>query len=305
IAFVGSGLFPRASASHSYPNWTRALAWSPDGSKIALSTMEGSIQIVNSITSKLISEWQATDGYPIALSWNPGSDHLAVSEGYRVKIWKTDGSLLRVFTGYKDFILPIVWSPDGSKIATISTESYPNMLIWDVDTGDEVFSTQIPVALSLDWSHDGQLLAIGSLGKIEIWDSQTFEWVQTWELDDLGLVTWVAWGPDDTLLASVDGLNRQSYKVRIWERETGQVTTEYAKHNDVINMLVWQPDGLSIASASADKTIHIWDSDTGHTSRIIQGKDRLYGVDWSPDGTQLAYGDLNGELVIVPIVSER
>ncbi|KAB2893766.1 MAG: hypothetical protein F9K28_07395, partial [Bacteroidetes bacterium] len=306
VALMAWGmLFNETTAQvETYPNWTRALDWSPDGSKIALSTMEGSIQIFDSMEGQWISAWQANDGYPIALSWNPGSDRLAISEGYTVKIWKADGSLDRDFTGYQDFILPIVWSPDGSKIATISTESYPNVLIWDVETGDEVFSTQIPLAMSLDWSHDGQLLAIGGLGKIEVWDAQTFEWVQTWELDDLGLVTWVAWSPDDTLLASADGLNRQSYKARIWNGEAGQVTTNYGGHGDIINSLTWSPNGANIASASTDGTIHIWNARTGENLRIIQGNDRLFATDWSPDGTQLAYGDLNGDLVIIPISSD-
>jgi len=63
----------------------------------------------------------------------------------------------------------------------------------------------------------------------------------------------------------------------------------YKGHTNIVESVAWSPDNKYIASASADKTVHVWDANNGvrfltyasHTSSVLS-------VAWSPDGKYIA-----------------
>jgi GTPase SAR1 family protein len=60
-------------------------------------------------------------------------------------------------------------------------------------------------------------------------------------------------------------------------------------HSRWIGRIAWSPDGKILASPSEDKTIRLWDAQTGQHLRTLKGhSDRVYSVAWSPDGKTLA-----------------
>ncbi|MGE4168377.1 MAG: hypothetical protein AB7E68_02420, partial [Candidatus Babeliales bacterium] len=70
-------------------------------------------------------------------------------------------------------------------------------------------------------------------------------------------------------------------------------------HTDSVFSVAWSPDGTKLASGSWDKTIKIWNAQTGTELQTLTGHTGfVHSVAWSPDGTKLASGSYDKTIKI-------
>ncbi len=243
------------------------LAWSPDGTSIASSSLDETIKL-----------WDATTG--------------ETRLTYR-------GNSLQAFV--------FAWSPDGRSIAATSGLSSENVQVWDTSTGDASlrhtpFTAHSEQIYALSWSPDGKYIASASDdATVQVWDALTGHSVFTYRGHTLGVQT-VAWSPDGKRIAS----SSADKTVQVWDATTGGNILVHYAHHDKINAVAWSPGGTHIASASDDTTMQVWDSSTGRkafTNSSHSGG--VTAVAWSPNGLYIASASLDETVQVVYALTGR
>ncbi|HEX2907689.1 MAG TPA: WD40 repeat domain-containing protein [Phototrophicaceae bacterium] len=155
------------------------------------------------------------------------------------------------------------WSPNGNLLANngFAIEQGDAFRIWDIDQGGEkVFSASLngdrPI-YDLDFSPDGQYLAIGSgLTEVLIF-SLAAQDLKSSLGGDMAAITAVSWCSDGSKLAAADSYGSLS----IWDVATARKLVYIEKaHTGWIGRVEWASSGTKLATlGSEDNTLRVWD----------------------------------------------
>src|SRR5256885_945326 len=66
--------------------------------------------------------------------------------------------------------------------------------------------------------------------------------------------------PDGRVLATAAGYDQRT--IQLWDTESGKQFRTLEGHSDFVTDLVFSNDGLTLASASSDETVRLWDTRT-------------------------------------------
>ena len=208
-------------------NGVFAVAWSPDGQRIASCADDKTVQVWDASTGKRLASLTGHTSYVHAVAWSPdGRRIVSGSWDKTVQMWDAStGKRLLSFTGHKSAVLAVAWSPDGRRIAS---------------GGDN------PVQA---WSPGGRSKYDTA---VQVWDTDTGRNMLTYTGHTSGVYA-VSWSPDGRRVASC-GDNT----VQVWDAGMGQRLGTYTSHTDNVRAVAWSPDGRRIASGSWDSTVQVW-----------------------------------------------
>jgi WD40 repeat protein len=96
-------------------------------------------------------------------------------------------------------------------------------------------------------------------------------------------VTWLAFSPDGTRLASGSADNT----VKLWDVATGTQLLSLEGHVERVNAGAFSPDGRTLATADHGEVVRLWDGGRGREVFTLRGGVAL-GLAFSPDGKYLA-----------------
>jgi hypothetical protein len=181
--------------------------------------------------------------------------------------------------------------------------------LWEVKTGHDrvslvpakrrTFEHAIGQAKTVAFSPDGKTIAAAGYydHAIHEWDTTTCVERRRWT-GPPGVVWTIAFSPDGSLLGATGGFADR--EIRLLDRSTGKAAHTLSGHKGGVLQVAFSPSGSTLASASNDETLRIWDVASGsEVARFRVPKAVFLSISFSTDGRVLASADLvSGEICL-------
>jgi WD40 repeat protein len=239
-----------------------------------------------------------------SLAYEPNAKLLASPAGFgQIFLYRADdGTFVRALRGHTDMVTSVAFSPDGKWLA--SGDQRGVIRIWNVADGTVVrewAAHSEEKIIAMLFSPDGRLLVSGAPRAVNIWSTE--DWSLVKQLVPADVLASAAFSSDGRLLAIgsyfintiiirlsdwrevlfipsgaralVFSPNGQSLAmsygkgIEILSLSDGKTLRVLRGHNDTVNYLAFSHDGKLLASASADKTIALWDPSVGRVLRTM------------------------------------
>ena len=278
---------------YSYPG--TAVAWSPDGTRIAVGNQQGTVQVISSTFWNILLTYRGHTGPIDSTAWSPDGKHIASVGGGIVQVWDAiTGNSLLTYQAHSALVKFAEWSPDGKHIASSSkNDSTETWDVWDVPTGHTIWTYRdIPSsAATLAWSPDNKHIAFIDRS-VHVVEANTGKTVFTFT--NIYPITDVAWSSDSRYLASTgyDG------KVSVRSADTGTPVLTHTGRSEFMTAIAWSPDNKYLAVGDSRGVVQLLKINVKDSVLSIADDPvfSYYGscmdiskIKWSFDATRIAY----------------
>jgi eukaryotic-like serine/threonine-protein kinase len=284
-----------------------SVSFSSQGDLLAVGARDGEVTVWEIPSRQVILQRPGNADDFGRLAFSPTGDLLAYYDGSNpqkaIVLWnsrqRAEVRRLSVNNSPRD----LAFTRDGELFSADVT--HPGRITaWDVSGGAVLFHLDV----ELQNHGSGRIFSISDDGLIAAYALKKPGTVRLQELKkQTGFsikvtdeyTTALAFGRDGQILATGSGYSDGA--IKLWNAQF-QALGSLEGHRSWVSSLKMLPDGMTLASASADHTIRLWDLKTRRPTRTLRGQnDELWTMDVSPDGRWLASGCRDGSVCLFDI----
>ncbi len=228
--------------------------------------------------------------YPVAYS--PDGQWIA-SGDWDNKVFMWDAHTMEYIASlpHSGNIRVLAFSPDSSWLV-VGSAMDDSLSIWDVTTARRRNKLKGPggdVVQAVAVSPDGaRIAAADSVGAVSIMEAATGAVVDSFRMFGSASIAKksLAYSPNGRFLA---GTGEDGTQIDIRDTQTRRRSGRLTGHTDAISSVSFSGDGLLLASASADRTVRIWEVASLKCVAVLTGHtDAVFSAVFHPDGKRLA-----------------
>ncbi|MBO3747215.1 PD40 domain-containing protein [Streptosporangiaceae bacterium NEAU-GS5] len=258
----------------------RAIAFSPDGSRLATTADDGTALLWDAATGRLVATLRGHSRTVWAAAFSPDGSRLAtVGFDGDTRLWDgRTGRAVATLEGHNGLV--VAFNRDGSLLATANTDQMARL--WDTATGRlvAILKGHTRLVYMVAFSPDGRRLATAGFDNTaRLWDVPSGKALRTFSGHTLPVWS-VAFSPDGERLAT----GSLDHAVRLWDVASGAFLRVFkGGHSDVVSSIEFNRDGSRLLTGSDDGSARLWDVASGKAL-----SDGLQPAAFSPDGSHLA-----------------
>jgi eukaryotic-like serine/threonine-protein kinase len=314
----------RQSGTGALGSQALALAFSPDGRRLAMGMRNSTVRLHDAVTGELIRRFTGHLGEVFVVAWTPHGDLISAGQDHTVRVWSQAqaaqrnsipnrfinfitapaGDLMAGVTDDKRIVIwngrsaeprpinertefePLVFLPDqGGLLVTDRNETKPATIeLWRLTDGATLRAVTLPESGRVVTSPDGTRVVVWRKGAAAVFDTASGRELTRFDLGTVELVG------DTTFDGHRFNIRTFPDGVMLWDAATGRrVATLDAPEGGHAERVATTPDGALLITGDRDYRLRIWDARDGqllHTLAGHGGGIRALAV--SPDGRTLA-----------------
>jgi WD40 repeat protein/uncharacterized protein YjbI with pentapeptide repeats/3',5'-cyclic AMP phosphodiesterase CpdA len=269
-----------------------ALSFSPDGTRLASSGIEGSLHVWEPAFGNNFTVLKGHTGRLTAAAFSPDGERLATSAtDDTARVWDPGtGQNLATVRARGAAVTAAAFTTDGVGLAAVGADG--NTRLWDAATGACLSTSRGGAGplTAITATPSGFTVAAGTEEAVQVRTPGT-GLVAVLPHGPAGVPTALAVNPEGTRLATAG----TDHIVRIWDPLSGQPLGALHGHIGAITGAAFGPDGVTLATASTDDTVRLWDTGSGEPIRTLYRRaGTMTAVAFSADGLWLATGSTDG-----------
>jgi WD40 repeat protein len=282
----GMTLLPIRTVLLTHDKDVQAVAFSPDGTKVATGSDDATARIWDARTGNQLACLRH-DSWIRVVAFAPGGDILATGgEDGKARLWAVrDGAELAVLP-HGHWVGSLAFSPDGALLATGCDDGVAR--VWAGGSQPMASLEHAGWVRTVQFHPAGQTVLTGSGdGTARLWS--VAERSEQCRLEHGAPVRSATFNSGGSQVATGDG----DGVARLWTPDRGGEPVKL-EHSGAVTALAFNPAGTLLAAAAEDGAARLWDVGTGAEVVRLRHDGPVRGVAFSADGSQLATASDDG-----------
>ena len=266
------------------------VAYSPDGSKIALSLFNGTIRIYDTLGTPLDTLGEPLKDFARAAEFSADGRYIMGARGKQIDVWDINGKHIAHWLPPENTTVVKIHDADFSSNEDILFTFGQYLYRWNWKQNETSIVFEYPINISdFAISSDGKMIATGSNDQL----------VRVMDLHgnlllpplagNIGRIDAVDFAPapfeedHQVILASGD----MTGNICLWD-QLGNLVSRFKAHKSLVQDLAFSQDGDYLLSASSDQRVKLWDVRKNQLVLELTGhEEEVYSALFTPGGNRI------------------